>query len=209
MFLNECKDSKGAHVPLSFTHTEKVLKALKEADPAKSKEVKSTTTSAADKSTAKKSAVEKPKETTGSGALKVRLAPISWLFTNNMKVPNDLAVADSSPEKVNENQTPKSIPHTKGVAVPKKKIQAPGSSKSTPPKSSSGVEARSPLANQKRPLATNGDDETQQQGEPAAKKARKENELALPEVSKEMVASVAGPSSPVSSLAVYINIQKS
>lgn len=106
-------------------------------------------------------------------------------------------------KKIDENQPPKPISHAKGVAIPETKLQVPGeASKSTAAKSSSGAEALSLLANQKRPLPAKSADDKQQE-EPALKKVRKENDLALPEVSEDvLVASFAGPSITVCSLAV-------
>jgi len=106
--------------------------------------------------------------------------------------------------KGTESQPPKSIPHTRGVAIPTKKLQGPEEpSKSRAAKAIfSGDEALSSLANKKRPLTTKTADENLQQADlPAFKKARKDNEAALPELPKSLLAgSFAGRSQAVSSI---------
>jgi hypothetical protein len=129
----------------------------------------------------------------------------------------------------NQRQTPRAIPQTRGVAIPMKKFQAPEEpskstttdaafsgaealtkklqgpqelSKTTTAKAKfSSAEAPFPLVNKKRPLPTQSTDENLQQGDlPALKKARKENETALPELPKNALApSMAGSSHAVSS----------
>jgi len=122
--------------------------------------------------------------------------------------------------KTNEKQPPKAIAHTRGVAVPTgnqrqgprtiprnkvivKKLEDPETfSKTTAAKAKfSGAEALAPLANKKRPLTAMSADEDLQQGNlPVLKKARKENETALPELPKNVLEPNFGePSSNVSS----------
>jgi hypothetical protein len=79
LFLDVCKDSKGALVPLGFTHTKEVLKILKDQDtepanPNAANNAANDTVMTPKKPTTQKSAAETSK-TTKTGALKVSYAP--------------------------------------------------------------------------------------------------------------------------------------
>jgi hypothetical protein len=81
LFLKECKDSKGNNVPLSFSHTDRLLKALKEIESVSPKEAKSTTNGVAEKFTTQKPTAEIPKKTANTGAPKVSYAPVAYCIS--------------------------------------------------------------------------------------------------------------------------------